>query len=268
MTANYSDVNNFVVIADDDRDPYVSWANHLERGSAGGVDCVARVGTPLFAPADCTLSNIPNNGTGGNTINMNFGDGWRDQFMHASAFVAPGFKRKGELVGYSGQSASPGAPHVHWHRIGPDGKRYNPWNYFTAAAGLPGGGTTLVLGKEDQPMLFLKLGTTPALYALAGTSPGTPANWLETSDGAFANQLAAQTGTAAALSAGSFEAWKKAYLAPVNGVAAGTPGAPADNTAILAALEALTAAVVAKPNAPSAEAIAKAIIAEQKLPGN
>lgn len=48
----------------------------------------------------------------------------------------------------------------------------------------------------------------------------------------------------------------------------GTPGAPADNTAILAALEALTTAVKAKPNAPSAEAIAKAIIAEQKLPGN
>lgn len=39
------------------RDPYVSWRLHRERGSLGGVDLVAAVGTRLYAPADCTVSN-------------------------------------------------------------------------------------------------------------------------------------------------------------------------------------------------------------------
>lgn len=139
MTAGYANVNNFIVILADDRDPNVSWRNHLARGSAGGVDCVAPVGTPIYAPADCVLANTPNNGTGGNTITLSFSDGWRDQMMHLSRFVSPGFKRKGELVGYSGDSGAPGQPHVHWHRIDPSGARRNPWHYFTGGSTSGGG---------------------------------------------------------------------------------------------------------------------------------
>lgn len=152
MTAGYSNVNNFIVILVDDRDPWVSWANHVARGSAGGVDVVAPVGTPIYAPADCVLANTEWNGTGGHTITMSFNDGWRDQMMHLSKFVAPGFKRKGELVGYSGATASGKtygvAPHVHWHRIDPAGVRRNPWDYFTGS-GLAGGGTTPI---EEEDM--------------------------------------------------------------------------------------------------------------------
>lgn len=151
MTAGYSNVNNFIVILVDDRDPWVSWANHVARGSAGGVDVVAPVGTPIYAPADCVVANTAWNGTGGHTITMSFSDGWRDQMMHLSRFVAPGFKRKGELVGYSGATASGKtygvAPHVHWHRIDPSGVRRNPWDYFTGS-GLAGGGTTPI--EEDD----------------------------------------------------------------------------------------------------------------------
>ena len=133
MTAGYANVNEFIVIFEARRDPDVSWAQHLARGSAGGVDCVAQVGMPIYAPADCYVSNTPNNGNAGNTITLSFSDGWRDQMMHLSRFVTPGQKSKGALIGFSGDSGSPGAPHVHWHRIDPSGVRRNPWNYFTGA---------------------------------------------------------------------------------------------------------------------------------------
>lgn len=53
------------------------------------------------------------------------------------------------------------------------------------------------------------------LWALAGDSPGTPANWLETADKTFADQLARQHGDAASLSTQSWANWKAAYLAPL-----------------------------------------------------
>jgi hypothetical protein len=136
----YSNVNKFIVILADKRDPYISWQNHLKRGSLGGVDCVAPLGTPIYAPDDCTLSNTANNGSGGNTITMKFADGMRDQMMHLSRFVSAGPKKKYQLVGYSGDSGSPGQPHVHWHRIDPSGRRRNPWDYFSGSTS--GGGTT------------------------------------------------------------------------------------------------------------------------------
>lgn len=161
---SYRNVNNFIVIAADDRDPWVSWEHHLERGSAGGVDCVAPIGTPVYAPADCTTRNIPNNGTGGNTVTMDFGGGWRDQFMHLSRLVDPGPKRQGELVGYSGDSGSPGQPHVHWHRIDPQGRRRNPWDYFASA---PAGGDGTTITEEDTMAYPIGRKKDGALYTVA-----------------------------------------------------------------------------------------------------
>jgi hypothetical protein len=176
MTENYSDVNRFVVILADDRDPHVSWQHHLERGSAGGVDCVARIGTPVYAPADCEITNIPNNGSGGNTVTMRFADGWRDQFMHLSRFAAPGTKRKGELVGYSGDSGSPGAPHVHWHRIDPTGKRRNPWDYFTSSPS-GGGGTTPI--EEDDMFTDQDRANLESVMLALGAGGLAPGQWKD-----------------------------------------------------------------------------------------
>lgn len=54
------------------------------------------------------------------------------------------------------------------------------------------------------------------IFALAGTSPGTPANWLETKGQALANGWAAQVGgNAVLLSESQFYAWKRDYLAPL-----------------------------------------------------
>jgi len=133
----YENVNNFIVIDDDNRDPAVSFQHHRKRRSFGGVDCVAPLGTPIYAPDACILINYPDNGSGGNTIQLNYMSGAIDQMMHLSSFVESGHKAKGQLVGYSGDTGSPGQPHVHWHRLGAwrtdawgETNRYNPWDYF------------------------------------------------------------------------------------------------------------------------------------------
>lgn len=133
----YENVNGFIIIEADNRDPKTSFRNHRKRKSYGGVDCVAPIGTPILAPDDCVIHNIPNNGTGGNTIQLSFQSGWVDQMMHLSRFVSPGQKRKREVIGYSGDSAAPYNPHVHWHRLGVGytdefgwTNRYNPFDYF------------------------------------------------------------------------------------------------------------------------------------------
>jgi hypothetical protein len=180
MTAGYSNVNNFIVILADDRDPWVSWQNHLKRGSAGGVDVVAAVGRPLYAPADCYIANTKWNGTAGHTVTMSFSDGWRDQFLHLSAFATPGSKKKGQLVGYSGRTASGSttgvAPHVHWHRIDPQGRRQNPWNYFTDSD-TAGGGTTPIENDDMSAEAEQKIDWIHQMIAYGGTVGGKGYNY-------------------------------------------------------------------------------------------
>jgi hypothetical protein len=146
-TMSYVNVDGWrVILIDGVRDPNVSWAEHIARGSAGGVDCVAVVGTPLHAPAAGRIEFAFNNGSGGHTATLHQAGGWRDQFMHLSAFEGAGGRdvQQGELIGYTGNTVAPGyspvAQHLHWHRIDPSGVRRNPWNYFTAGSGTAGGG--------------------------------------------------------------------------------------------------------------------------------
>lgn len=89
--------------------------------------------------------------------------------------------------------------------------------------------------RKARSMSTLYFTKTPSgtLFALAGDSPGTPANWLETRDQGLANALAAQHGNAAELSAASFESWKARYSAPVStkGGATAAPAPSADKIA-------------------------------------
>lgn len=158
----YENVNNFIIIKADDRNPDISFRHHRERGSLGGVDCVAPIGTPILAPDECVIRNIPNNGSGGNTVQLHFNDGWIDQMMHLSEFVTPGEKRKGDLIGVSGDSGAPGQPHVHWHRIGEwhfdewgSTNRYNPFSYFVNGNG------SKINGTDEMNLLILPRKRTP-----------------------------------------------------------------------------------------------------------
>lgn len=89
--------------------------------------------------------------------------------------------------------------------------------------------------RKVRGMSSLYYTKTPSgtLFALAGDSPGTPANWLETRDQGLANALAGQHGNAAELSASSFASWKAHYLAPLT-VAGATGGGAAASPAEIA----------------------------------
>ncbi|GAB3865129.1 M23 family metallopeptidase [Dactylosporangium cerinum] len=87
-----------------------------------------------------TVTNIPNNGTGGNTVTIAHADGYKSQYLHLSAFVlANGTSvargatvgRSGGAVGAPGSGSSTG-PHLHWHMINPSGTRINPLEYVAA----------------------------------------------------------------------------------------------------------------------------------------
>lgn len=85
----------------------------------------------------------------------------------------------------------------------------------TSIAGETGTPITAPRRHDDMSKLYYKAGT-PTLYALAGDSPGTPANWLETTDQALANGWSAQIGAPSTLlSPGTFDSYKAAYLAPL-----------------------------------------------------
>lgn len=147
---SYANVNKFIVIEEDDRDPDVSWQHHLERGSAGGVDCVASMRTPVYAPCDGYLVGVWL-GTGGLTARISQANGWRDELMHMDQVGPAGPVKQRDLIGYSGASGGAYAPHVHWHRVDPNERRQNPWHYFDSS---PAGdsGTIITIESEEDDM--------------------------------------------------------------------------------------------------------------------
>lgn len=108
--------------------------------------------------------------------------------------------------------------------------------------------------------LYYLQDSSPLLYALAGDSPGTPANWLETTGQGLANQWSAQIGgPSAALNKISWDAFKGFYLEPLRttgSVGGSVPAGLATKADITAEADRVIAAVP------------PAVIVEQKKPGN
>jgi Peptidase family M23 len=122
------------VIEDDDRDPHVSWRNHIQRAGRGGVDLVAKVGTPIYAPTDGVLDWRKNDGGAGNSCRFwhDHNAGWADVFSHLSGYIGRDVQhfRRGELIVISGNSGGV-VEHLHRHLLDPASVRRNPWDFFT-----------------------------------------------------------------------------------------------------------------------------------------
>lgn len=160
---------NPTAVWDDDangitRDPYVSWQMHVNRTGRGGVDMSASNGTPIYAPMDCTVTHYPDGAGIAVRMFAADGSGWSDVFDHLSAHATPDNTSVpfGGLVGYSGDTGSPGAYHLHWHRLDPSGVRRIPWDYFTD------GTTTPPIGEEELTTyeLIRAKGTAPVYYSV------------------------------------------------------------------------------------------------------
>jgi len=113
-----------------------SFQEHLDRGSAGGVDYAVKVGSPIPAPTRGRVRNW-RNASAGNAVDFFHIDdngvetGFFDQFMHLmdGGFVAEGVYNPGDTIGYSGNTGSSTGPHIHWNaRL--NGRVVRQWEYF------------------------------------------------------------------------------------------------------------------------------------------
>ena len=119
-------------------DMATSFQEHLDRGSAGGVDYAVRTGSPIPAPTRGRVRNWTGNSAGNAVDFFHIDDngvetGFFDQFMHLKdgGFVAEGVYNPGETIGYSGNTGTSTGPHIHWNaRL--NGRVVRQWEYFTS----------------------------------------------------------------------------------------------------------------------------------------
>ena len=97
-----------------------------------GVDFACSIGTPIYATGDGKISLVAVSLSGyGKQLEINHGFGFKTKYAHMSKFlVKEGQKvKRGEIIGYSGNSGSSTGPHLHYEII-KDGKKIDPVHYF------------------------------------------------------------------------------------------------------------------------------------------
>lgn len=101
-----------------------------------GVDISAAMGTSVHAAADGIVEYAASAGDGyGKQVVIDHGHGLQTRYAHLSRFeVIPGQEiRRGEILGYSGNTGRVTSPHLHFEvRVG--GSAVNPYPYLTHSA--------------------------------------------------------------------------------------------------------------------------------------
>lgn len=97
-----------------------------------GIDFAAPIGTPIYAAADGTVDNCEISFTGyGKKVEINHGYGYRTRYAHMHMFVVKNGQhvKRGELIGYVGDTGLSTAPHLHYE-VFINGSQVNPIHYF------------------------------------------------------------------------------------------------------------------------------------------
>lgn len=97
-----------------------------------GLDFAARIGTPIHAAGGGTVSRVSSSYYGyGKQVEIDHGFGFKTKYAHMSEFkVKVGQKvKRGELIGYSGNSGTSSGPHLHYEVI-KNRKKVNPIHYI------------------------------------------------------------------------------------------------------------------------------------------
>jgi len=83
-----------------------------------GIDLKAEIGEPIYAPADGAIDYVRNGYSGGygNMIKLDHSFGFSTIYAHLSKAVVDrgDFIKKGQLIGYSGNSGLSSGPHLHY----------------------------------------------------------------------------------------------------------------------------------------------------------
>ncbi|WP_224998001.1 M23 family metallopeptidase [Cesiribacter sp. SM1] len=97
-----------------------------------GCDFSAPRGTPIYATGDgVVIKKESHYGGYGNEVEIDHGYGYITKYAHLDSFKAKkGQKvKRGEVIGYVGNTGASTAPHLHYEVI-KDGKKVNPMNFF------------------------------------------------------------------------------------------------------------------------------------------
>lgn len=97
-----------------------------------GCDFAAPKGTPVYATGDGMIRYTRKNlGGYGNEVEIDHGYGYVTKYAHLDKYIVkPGKKvKRGEIIGYVGNSGSSTAPHLHYEVIHND-EKVNPVHYF------------------------------------------------------------------------------------------------------------------------------------------
>lgn len=100
-----------------------------------GIDLGAPKGTPIYAPEDGVLGGNQTS-KGGNQLWVNGASGYRFGFAHLDKYaVQPGARvKKGQLIGYTGNSGIGTGAHLHFTVTDPRGQKIDP-SRFTLQGG-------------------------------------------------------------------------------------------------------------------------------------
>lgn len=98
-----------------------------------GVDMAAPSGTPILAAYDGSVVAATYNGSMGNYIMIDHGDGLYTIYMHASAlYVSKGAHvSKGDQIAAVGSTGRSTGPHLHFS-VRLNGSYVSPWNYLSS----------------------------------------------------------------------------------------------------------------------------------------
>ncbi|MEO9804078.1 MAG: M23 family metallopeptidase [Reichenbachiella sp.] len=97
-----------------------------------GVDFSAPKGTPIYATGDGVVKKVRSSlGGYGRQVEIDHGYGYITKYAHMEMYnVKKGQKvKRGECIGYVGNSGKSTAPHLHYE-VTKDGKKINPVHYF------------------------------------------------------------------------------------------------------------------------------------------
>ncbi len=97
-----------------------------------GMDFSAKTGTEIYTTGDGIVSKVKRSKRGyGNYVKINHGFGYETLYAHMSKYIVKkGQKvKRGEVIGFVGNSGISTAPHLHYE-VRKDNKKINPVNFY------------------------------------------------------------------------------------------------------------------------------------------
>src|SRR3989337_223738 len=97
-----------------------------------GIDFAASIGTPIYATADGSVSKVEVRFSGyGKVVEIDHGFGYRTRYAHMHDFAVKKGQhvKRGDLIGYVGNTGLSTAPHLHYEVFIND-QRVDPVHYF------------------------------------------------------------------------------------------------------------------------------------------